>query len=211
MESELDTVPRVLLTLLCPEELQPLCSCSVFPLVQPFCLQRALAPAQLAFHLLSVCVRPCSLLLDVAFASDHAYRMSHLATHIKSSLELFAAAAEREKDTPSGTQQCGGDLDVVGLSAPSSLGDAKIHKRPAATFSVFCMCAEFRHKTPILTTNRVRTLCGSYNFALLSYSSKAFITPDCLQRVQSIRADLCSGDAPQCLVQLETLSAHSGV
>lgn len=137
--------------------------------------------------------------------------MSHLATHIKSSLDLFIAAAEKEKDTASGTQPSGENLGVVGLSAPSSLGDAKMHRRPAATFSLFCMCAEFRHENPVLTTNRVRTLCASYNFALLSYSSKAFKASHCIWTVQSMKADLCSVDAPHSLVQLETLSAHSGV
>lgn len=105
-------------------------------------------------------------------------------------------------DIATGTQQSGENLDVVGL------GDAKMQRRAGAIFSLFCMCAEFRHKSPVLRANRVRTLCASYNFALLPHSSKGFITSHCLWTVQSIKVDLCSVDAPHCLLELETLSAH---
>lgn len=114
-------------------------------------------------------------------------------------------------DIATGTQQSGENLDVVGLSPPSSLGDAKMQRRAGAIFSLFCMCAEFRHKSPVLRANRVRTLCASYNFALLPHSSKGFITSHCLWTVQSIKVDLCSVDAPHCLLELETLSAHCRV
>lgn len=71
-----------------PRGVTALCSCSVFPL--------APAHAQLALHVLSVWVGLRFLLLHVSFVSDHAYRMSHLAKHMKSSFGLFTAAVVRE-------------------------------------------------------------------------------------------------------------------
>lgn len=185
---------------------------------QPFlwCLQPFLLPAAwlwlvLSWHFPALCLCGAGFcLLDVFLCQtmlgewalwQHTWRAPWA-----SSLQQLG----EKMGTATGTQQSGENLGLVDLSPPSTRR-CKDAQENSSHFLSFLHLCWIQTQNPVLRTNRVRTPCASCNFALLSYSAQGFVTSGCLWRVQSIKADLCSVDAPHCLVQLGTLSAHCRV
>lgn len=128
----------------CPEEFQPLCSCSAFPLVQPFWLQHSSGSCSAGiFPALCLC-GAAFLLLDVFLCQTMLIEWA-LCQHTWRVPWSSSAVAERENGHcpwhPAIWRKSGGCRSISFF-----LGDAKMHRRTAATFSIFCICAEFRHK-----------------------------------------------------------------